>query len=260
MKGRSSSNERQKFGASLPDNRSQTAADLTSFNSRPFSPPPSSIIIESSRKNEDGEASGRGRRRRGGRQRKERRGERWSRNRYGIGSSVFAVENQKGVALILLGERRQTSTTIADRDNETMEWVALAADSDYRARFLEAETEKRERKRPDPRRTAAPLSIMRSCTRNYAPRFSGIAKNSRRCTETGAAPLCAVLRVLRHRRRLARFSFISFRHHPPPSSHRIINVTKPGLVDALCIQAPTLGANGIISRRVYLASIESVFN
>lgn len=145
MKGRSSSNERQKFGASLPDNRSQTAADLTSFNSRPFSPPPSSIIIESSRKNEDGEASRRGRRRRGGRQRKERRGERWSRNRYGIGSSVFAVENQKGVALILLGERRQTSTTIADRDNETMEWVALAADSDYRARFLEAETEKRER-------------------------------------------------------------------------------------------------------------------
>ena len=230
----------------MPDNRSQTAADLTSFNSRPFSPPPSSIIIESSR------------RRRGGRQRKERRGERWSRNRYGIGSSVFAAENQKGVALILLGERRQTSTTIADRDNETMEWVALAADSDYRARFLEAETEKRER-RTDPRRTAAPLSIMRSCTRNYAPRFSGIAKNSRRCTETGAAPLCAVLRVLRHRR-LARFSFISFRHHPPPSSHRIINVTKPGLVDALCIQAPTLGANGIISRRVYLASIESVFN
>lgn len=73
MKGRSSSNERQKFGASLPDNRSQTAADLTSFNSRPFSPPPSSIIIESSRKNEDGEASGRGRRRRGGRQRKRRR-------------------------------------------------------------------------------------------------------------------------------------------------------------------------------------------
>lgn len=120
--------------------------------------------------------------------------------------------------------------------------------------------QKRERERPDPRRTAAPLSIMRSCTRNYAPRFSGIAKNSRRCTETGAAPLCAVLRVLRHRRRLARFSFISFRHHPPPSSHRIINVTKPGLVDALCIQAPTLGANGIISRRVYLASIESVFN
>lgn len=119
--------------------------------------------------------------------------------------------------------------------------------------------QKRERERPDPRRTAAPLSIMRSCTRNYAPRFSGIAKNSRRCTETGAAPLCAVLRVLRHRR-LARFSFISFRHHPPPSSHRIINVTKPGLVDALCIQAPTLGANGIISRRVYLASIESVFN
>lgn len=259
MKGRSSSNERQKFGASLPDNRSQTAADLTSFNSRPFSPPPSSIIIESSGKNEDGEASERGRRRRGGRQRKGRRGERWSRNRYGIGSSVFAAENQKGVALILLGERRQTSTTIADRDNETMEWVALAADSDYRARFLEAETEKRER-RTDPRRTAAPLSIMRSCTRNYAPRFSGIAKNSRRCTETGAAPLCAVLRVLRHCRRLARFSFISFRHHPPPSSHRIINVTKPGLVDALCIQAPTLGANGIISRRVYLASIESVFN
>lgn len=120
--------------------------------------------------------------------------------------------------------------------------------------------QKRERERPDPRRTAAPLSIMRSCTRNYAPRFSGIAKNSRRCTETGAAPLCAVLRVLRHRRRLARFSFISFRHHPPSSSHRIINVTKPGLVDALCIQAPTLGANGIISRRVYLASIESVFN
>lgn len=119
--------------------------------------------------------------------------------------------------------------------------------------------QKRERERPDPRRTAAPLSIMRSCTRNYAPRFSGIAKNSRRCTETGAAPLCAVLRVLRHRR-LARFSFISFRHHPPSSSHRIINVTKPGLVDALCIQAPTLGANGIISRRVYLASIESVFN
>lgn len=120
--------------------------------------------------------------------------------------------------------------------------------------------QKRERERPDPRRTAAPLSIMRSCTRNYAPRFSEIAKNSRRCTETGAAPLCAVLRVLRHRRRLARFSFISFRHHPPSSSHRIINVTKPGLVDALCIQAPTLGANGIISRRVYLASIESVFN
>lgn len=73
MKGRSSSNERQKFGASLPDNRSQTAADLTSFNSRPFSPPPSSIIIESSGKNEDGEASERGRRRRGGRQRKRRR-------------------------------------------------------------------------------------------------------------------------------------------------------------------------------------------
>lgn len=131
----------------MPDNRSQTAADLTSFNSRPFSPPPSSIIIESSGKNEDGEASERGRRR-GGRQRKRRRGERWSRNRYGIGSSVFAVENQKGVALILLGERRQTSTTIADRDNETMEWVALAADSDYRARFLEAETEKRERDEP----------------------------------------------------------------------------------------------------------------
>lgn len=150
MKGRSSSNERQKFGTSLPDNRSQTAADLTSFNSRPFSPPPSSIIIESSGKNEDGEASERGRRRRGGRQRKGRRGERWSRNRYGIGSSVFAVENQKGVALILLGERRQTSTTIADRDNETMEWVALAADSDYRARFLEAETEKRERERDEP--------------------------------------------------------------------------------------------------------------
>lgn len=60
------------------------------------------------------------------------------------------MENQKGVALILLGERRQTSTTIADRDNETMEWVALAADSDYRARFLEAETEKRERERDEP--------------------------------------------------------------------------------------------------------------
>lgn len=155
--------------------------------------------------------------------------------------------------------RRQTSTTIGDRDNETMEWVALAAATIERGFW----NQKQKRERPDPRRTAAPLSIMRSCTRNYAPRFSGIAKNSRRCTETGPRYAQPVVVVLHHH--LARFSFISFRHLPPspPSSHRIINVTKPGLVARRrCSLHPpsNIRANGIISRRVYQASIESVFN
>lgn len=46
-----------------------------------------------------------------------------------------------------------------------------------------------DRKEPDPRRkpAPAPLSIMRSCTRNYAPRFSGIAKNSRPCSDSRRA-------------------------------------------------------------------------
>lgn len=127
---------------------------------------------------------------------------------------------------------RQTWTTIADRDNETMEWVGSRADTNYRARLLEPETEKRVPD-DDPRRTAAPLSIMRPCTRNYAPRFSGIAKNSRRCRDRAPA---AMRPVVVHPPSPPPASptsrdFLSFRHLPFPSlaPRRIINVTEPGL-------------------------------
>lgn len=160
------------------------------------------------------------------------------RSRYGIGSSVFAAENQKRVGSSFwtdVDKRRRQSGIVIMR--QWSGWLSRQTATIERGFW----NQKQKRERPDPRRTAAPLPIMRSCTRNYAPRFSGIAKNSRRCTETGPRYAQPVVVVLHHH--LARFSFISFRHLPPspPSSHRIINVTKPGLVaDALCIHPPTL--------------------
>lgn len=182
------------------------------------------------------------------------------RSRYGIGSSVFAAENQKRVGSSFwtdVDKRRRQSGSVIMR--QWSGWLSRQTATIERGFW----NQKQKRERPDPRRTAAPLSIMRSCTRNYAPRFSGIAKNSRRCTETGPRYAQPVVVVLHHH--LARFSFISFRHLPPspPSSHRIINVTKPGLVARRrCSLHPpsNIRANGIISRRVYQASIESVFN
>lgn len=94
--------------------------------------------------------------------------------------SVFRVDGAGGKER---NPGEQTSTTITDHDNETMERQALAQTRTIERGFWN------DRKEPDPRRkpAPAPLSIMRSCTRNYAPRFSGIAKNSRPCSDSRRA-------------------------------------------------------------------------
>lgn len=118
---------------------------------------------------------------------------------------------------------RQTWTTIADRDNETMEWVGSRADTNYRARFLEPETEKRAPTTLDERLLryllcARALVIMRLASRG--------SQRIRDDAETEPPLLCAPSSFT-HLRSPPRE--ISFHFATSLSPRRIINVTEPGL-------------------------------